>query len=56
MPLPINTAVLNSVVGLAGAPAARATVPRATQDQPKNGQELNFTINSLDLNCIRRTD
>jgi hypothetical protein len=48
MPLPAHTAVSNSVVGLAGAPAARASVPRATRDQPKNGQELNFIINSLD--------
>jgi hypothetical protein len=48
MPLPAHTAVSNSAVGLAGAPAARASVPRATQDQPKNGQELNFIINSLD--------
>jgi hypothetical protein len=48
MQLTAHSAVSNGVVGIAGAPAVKAPVPLAAQDQPKNGHGLNLIINSLD--------
>lgn len=48
MPRVAHSAVSNGVVGIAGAPAVSASVLLATQDQPKNGHELNLIISSLD--------